>query len=257
MKYTRSTIYRDFLSLVYTRKIGHIGSCLSVLDILLAIYFHLKKRGDRVLLSKGHAAPALYIVLAANGVLSKQLLATFHANGTTLPMHIPHAFIKNEIPFASGSLGHGLSLSAGMAHANKLQKRKGNIYCIMSDGECNEGQVWEAAAYAAQNALNNLIVFIDVNHIQAFGKTKDVLGEVTAEKWYAFGWNTYECNGHSIKDIVKTTQKIKSSSDKPTVILCDTIKGFNLSFFENTIESHYLPLTEKQYLQGLKKVKSL
>jgi len=255
MKYQRNQIYSDFLTLVYKSHVGHIGSCLSVLDILIALYFRIKRKNDIILLSKGHAAPALYTVLNACGLLPKKVLNTFHDNGTTLPVHVPHRLIKG-IPFSSGSLGHGLSLAAGIAQANKFKKKTGNIYCIMSDGECNEGQVWEAAQYASAYKLNNLIALVDINGIQAFGKTKDVLGDTTAEKWRAFGWNTYECNGHSIEEIVKTHKKIKKS-DKPTIILCRTIKGYGLPFFENKIESHYLPLSEKQYLQGLSLFKSL
>jgi transketolase len=255
MNYSRKTIYADFLSLVYRAHVGHIGSCLSVMDILIVLYFHIKRKEDIVLLSKGHAAPALYTVLAAAGLLSRKKLSSFHSDGTKLPVHVPQDLIKG-IPFASGSLGHGLSLCSGMAHGKKLQKKGGTVYCILSDGECNEGQVWEAAQYAAHHNLNNLIALVDVNGVQAFGNTKDVLGEVSAEKWRAFGWNTYECNGHSIREITNTIKKIKKTS-KPSIILCHTIKGYGLSFFENKIESHYLPLSEKQYEQGLQEIKIL
>lgn len=256
MKYTRSAIYSDFLTLVYAAHVGHIGSCLSVMDILISIYFEIKKKNDKVILSKGHAAPALYTVLAAKGLISKKRLATFHKNGTSLPVHVPHNLIPKEIPFGSGSLGHGLSLGCGIAHARKLKGEKGTIFVVMSDGECNEGQVWEAAQYASQHKLNNLVAFVDVNNIQAFGKTEDVLGKITKEKWTAFGWDTYQCNGHNIEEIINTNKRIKKSN-KPTIILCNTIKGFGLPFFENKIESHYLPLTEKQYRQGLQAVKKL
>lgn len=257
MKYSRKTIYKDFLTLVYVNNVGHIGSCLSCMDILIALYFAIKKRGDKVILSKGHAAPALYVVLSACGMLSKKKLGTFHQNNTKLPVHVPQGLIKEEIPFASGSLGHGLSLSCGIAHANKLRKKRNNVYCIMSDGECNEGQVWEAVQYAAQFKLNNLIVFVDVNNLQAFGTTQHVFGKVTREKWAAFGWDVFECNGHSIKEITATYKKTQKKSPKPKVLLCNTIKGFGLSFFENKLESHYLPLSEKQYIQALKEIQNL
>jgi transketolase len=226
------------------------------MDILIALYFHIKKKDDKIILSKGHAAPALYTVLAAKGLMTKKRLATFHENSTSLPVHVPHDLIKKEIPFGSGSLGHGLSLGCGIAHAKKYKKERGNIYIVMSDGECNEGQIWEAAQYAATHKLNNITVFVDVNNIQAFGKTEDVLGKITKEKWTAFGWDAYECDGHDIEVIVKANKQIKKSN-KPKVILCNTIKGFGLSFFEHTIESHYLPLSEKQYIQGLKELQKL
>jgi len=257
MKYERKEIYRDFLSLVYKNNVGHIGSCLSVMDILISLYFLIQRVGEKIILSKGHAAPALYVVLAARGILSKKKLTTFHLNNSDLPVHVPNGLIKNEIPFASGSLGHGLSLACGIAHANKLKRNDKNVYCVMSDGECNEGQVWEAAQYAAQFKLNNLIVFIDVNNLQAFGTTLEVLGRITTDKWKAFGWKTYECNGHSIHEIISSYKKTRSPSLQPKVILCHTIKGFGLSFFENKLKSHYLPLTEKQYNLGLLEVQKL
>lgn len=256
MNYSRKTIYADFLTLVYRAHVGHIGSCLSVLDILISIYFHIKRKNDIVLLSKGHAAPALYTVLHACGLLSKKQLGTFHNDGSLLPVHVPHK-LNSGTPFSSGSLGHGLSLSAGMAHAYKFKKKAGNIYCVMSDGECNEGQVWEAAQYAATHKLDNLIALIDVNDIQAFGKTKDVLGAVTAAKWRSFGWNTYECDGHNIEQITQKLQQAKKGKKNPSVILCKTVKGFGLPFFENKVESHYLPLSEKQYDLGLQNVAKL
>ncbi len=209
-----------------------------------------------MLLSKGHAAPALYSVLRARGIISKRSYESFHNNGTLLPVHVPHDLVKDEFPFSSGSLGHGLSLCAGIAHAKKLQKKPGRTFCILSDGECNEGQVWEAAQYASHFKLSSLIAFIDVNGIQAFGKTKDVIGDVTAKKWKAFGWDTYECNGHSIDMLMKTVRNIQKSQN-PKVILCHTIKGYGLSFFENTISSHYEHLSEKQFTKGLLDFNSL
>jgi transketolase len=226
------------------------------MDILIALYFHIKKSSDKVILSKGHAAPALYTVLAARGLLSKKILQTFHSNNTKLPLHVPQGLIKKEIPFASGSLGHGLSLACGMAHAKKFMKEAGTVYCVMSDGECNEGQVWEAAQYASQFKLNNVVAFIDVNKFQALGATKKVLGEVARQKWEAFGWDVYECNGNNIPNIVNTYKSILKTS-KPKVVLCDTIKGYGLSFFEHKMESHYLHLSEKQFKQGLQELNQL
>lgn len=212
-----------------------------------------QKPEDIFIISKGHAAPAYYVVLNYLGKITDDELATFHNDGTKLPAHTPNYHFKDVIHFPTGSLGHGLSLSTGIAHAMKIKSHTEAtlpwVYTLMSDGECNEGQVWEAMQYASQKKLSHLIVFIDKNKIQAFGRTKDVLGDSASEdKWSAFGFETIACNGHNLKDISRAIQQAKNSpSDKPKVIICDTVKGNGVSFMEDTIDWHYNVLDEQQY----------
>lgn len=216
------------------------------------------KKEDKFILSKGHAVPALYVVLNYIKKLADSDLQMFHKNGTKYPAH-PPASLDVSVPFPSGSLGHGLSIASGIAQGysflfskNKIPK----VYCLLSDGECNEGQVWEAAQYASAKQISNLIVMIDKNGLQAFGKTSEVLGEsASVERWRAFGFETYECDGHDVKKIKKNILKaIQSRSNKPKVIIFSTIKGYGVSFMENTLEWHYHTLTEELYNEAIQSI---
>lgn len=251
-KQNRNILYKNLITLLYNAHAGHIGSSLSCLDILAVLFFQHIRKSDKFILSKGHAVPALYVVLNAIGRISDKDLSTFHTNGTKLPAH-PPARLDEFVPFPSGSLGHGLSIASGMAQAysylQKKSKKTSRVYCLMSDGECNEGQVWEAAQYASSKGLKNLVVLVDNNKIQAFGKTVEVLGKsTTIEKWKAFGFEAYTANGHEPRDIMKVLKKVeKSRSFKPKVIIFDTVKGHGVTFMENQIGWHYHILTEKLY----------
>lgn len=224
------------------------------------------RKEDRLIFSKGHAAPALYVVLNKMGKISDLELSTFHKNGTKLPGHTPIG-LDDSIPFPSGSLGHGLSLACGIAQGVKYLNKKSNkslptIFCLISDGECNEGQVWEAAQYASAKKISNLVVLIDNNGLQAFGKTKDVLGNgATVRRWEAFGFEVYESDGHNPKEIKKYLSKATmSKKEKPKVIIFNTIKGYGVDFMEGKIAWHYNTLTEDLYKKALvsidKKVKN-
>lgn len=255
-KKLQKKLYQKLVTLLYNAHSGHIGSCLSCLDILIQVFFFELKKDDKFILSKGHAAPALYAVMHELGHISDDDFKTFHLDGTRLPAHTPNDY-KDVIPFPTGSLGHGLSLACGIAHSLRLQnqriKQLPRMFVLMSDGECNEGQLWEAVQYAVAKKLSNIIGIVDKNNIQALGRTKDVLGEsAAAEKWQAFGFETYTANGHDLDDLDSVFGKIdKSTSDKPKVIVCETIKGHGISFMENTVASHYNPLTEEQYRQAM------
>jgi transketolase len=252
----KQKLYCNLIDLVYKAKVGHIGSCLSCLDLLYHVAKIQCQPGDKFILSKGHAAPALYIVLNELGEISDGQLQTFHTNGTKLATH-PTQHFKKCIPFPTGSLGHGLSLSCGIAQVMKYKNEKNKVFCIISDGECNCGQLWEAAQYASAKKLDNLIVVIDKNKIQAFGKTKEVLGDsASAAKWKAFGFNVLECDGHKDEDLKKIFNKAyEFKNKKPTVIIAKTIKGHGISFMENKIEWHYWPLNEKQYKKAITQIK--
>lgn len=256
-KTQRKNLYKTLLTILYKAKAGHIGSSLSCLDITEEVLTNQIKKGDRFIFSKGHAAPALYTVLHAMGKISDKQLETFHANGTKLPAH-PPAHLDEMIPFPSGSLGHGLSIACGTAQGflllhGKSRKKVPKVYCLMSDGECNEGQVWEAVQYATAKKISNLVVLIDSNKLQAFGKTAEVLGNSAAlEKWKVFGFETYQCDGNNPKEIKKTFLKINHShSAKPKVVILDTIKGYGVNFMENKLEWHYNTLTEELYQKAL------
>lgn len=234
---------------------GHIGSSLSCLDILVYLFFQKLKSKDKFILSKGHAATTLYAVLARSGMIPAEMLETFHKDATLLAAHPPCGNKVNGILFGTGSLGHGLSLAAGIALSAKFTKKKFKVYCVLSDGDCNEGSTWEAALFAAQHKLNDLTVIIDNNGIQGFGRTKEVLNlEPLAEKWRSFNFEVAIAkNGNDMKSLEKAFSKIsKKASNKPKCIIARTIKGSGVPFMEDKIEWHYLPMDEKQYETAIK-----
>ncbi|MFD2569111.1 transketolase [Spirosoma soli] len=230
---------------------GHIGCSLSCIDMMIATLVVHKREQDTFLLSKGHAAASLYACLNHLGEISDEVLATYYHNGTTLPAH-PAPNKHRGIPFATGSLGHGLPIGAGIAHAGKLQNDGSRVYVLMSDGETNEGTTWEAAHFALQNGLDNLIVLIDKNGLQGFGITADVLGDTAdARKWEAIGFDTIEVDGHDIEALTSTVDQLTAAPNgKPKVVIAHTVKGKGVSYMENRLEWHYLPMNSAQYEQA-------
>jgi transketolase len=225
---------------------GHVGCSLSSLEMAVFIKFQLMAANDELVLSKGHAAALLYSVLAEAGVIPESEIATFYKNGTHLSAHPPVNKIKG-IPFATGSLGHGLSIAAGLGLANKLKKSDKQIYCITSDGELNEGSTWEAALFIAHHNLTNVVWFVDRNFLQGFGRTEDTMKlEPLDKKLESFGFNVAIADGHSFDSLQQAVSAIKK--DKPTAIICKTVKGKDM-ILENTVDCHYLPLTEEDYLK--------
>ncbi len=236
----------------------HIGSCMSCIDILIQTIIYEMKPQDKFILSKGHASLALYVVLNHLGkISSKKLEQTYLEEGTQFGIHTPSTLPK-DIPLATGSLGHGLSFAAGLAKGYKISEVSTlytrRVYCLLSDGECNEGAVWEAALFASKHKLDNLIVLIDKNGIQAFGRTRDVLGDAaSAEKWTAFGFNVLECNGHDLREIEKRFIEIKRlKNKKPNLIVCNTVRGKGIKAIENKLESNYTAVVGPFYKQALK-----
>jgi len=246
---------RKLLKLYKDANAGHIGSSLSCIDLLIAL-FHVKSASERVILSKGHAAAALYIMLNSTGELNDDVLQTFYKNGTKLPAH-PAANTFTNIPFGLGSLGHGLPIACGIATGNKLLQNDDYIYVLMSDGETNEGTSWEAAHYAVAKKLDNLIVVIDKNNLQGIGYTKDILGDTSdANKWRSIGFDVIESDGHYIESLVDCINHSKNKNEKPKLIIANTVKGKGVDYMEDKMEWHYLPMTEEQYyiaLQSLEK----
>ena len=248
---------KQLLKLYNDAHCGHIACSLSCIDIIYSI-MSTKKELESFILSKGHAAGALYTILNMFGEISDSELNSFYKNGTKLSAH-PSAKSFKNIPFALGSLGHGFPISCGIALSNRFEKNENFTYVLMSDGETNEGTTWEAAHFAVQNELNNLIVFIDKNNLQGFGSTKDVLGD-TAEfsKWKSMGFHVIEIDGHDIKSMITNIDLIKSiKNNKPKLIICKTIKGKGAPFMENKLEWHYLPMNEEQFNLALKSIENI
>lgn len=236
---------------------GHIGCSLSCIDILIAVLLQLKKDDDDFILSKGHAAVALYACLNHTGEISDEQLLTFYKNGTTLPAH-PAAMQLKNIPFATGSLGHGLPLACGIAKANKLRKGNGFVYVVMSDGETNEGTTWEASHFAVTHKLDNLVVIIDRNRLQGFGNPEHILGDTASpEHWQQFGYEITETDGHNSEQLVSVIEEMKQHRNgKPKLVIANTVKGKGISFMESQMEWHYLPMSEAQYEQAKNEIKT-
>lgn len=236
------------LELYHKARAGHIGSSLSCLEILVDLCFVRMGANDRLVLSKGHAAAALYTTLSLSGRMPQVPLETFYAEGTLLAAHPPCGASIPAIPFGTGSLGHGLGLAAGLAFSQKFTGRSFHVYAVLSDGDCNEGSTWEAALFASQHQLKNLTVIIDRNQIQGFGRSQEVLGlEPLLEKWSAFGFEVAEAgNGNCFKSLADAHGSTLQRRG-PACVVAKTTKGHGVSFMEDTVEWHYLPMDEKQY----------
>jgi transketolase len=247
---TAKTVRRKLVAMHYGARANHVGSGLSCVEILTYLYGAWLRPQDRFILSKGHAASALYATLWAKGLFSDSQLQTYYREGTTLPAH-PAPRVHPAIPAATGSLGHGLPIAAGMAYANRhLAGGDGRVACLLSDGECNEGSVWEAALFAGHHRLANLVVLIDANGLQGFGRTEDVLNlEPLASKWRAFGFTVDEIDGHDLKQL-GTALAHAGSTDAPHSVICRTVKGKGVSFMEDRLEWHYLSMSAEQYDQA-------
>ena len=231
---------------------GHIASSLSCIDILIAILIKEKKEEDTFILSKGHAAMALYVTLNHLGEISDEILDTYYTDGTILPAHPPPGKFKS-IPFALGTLGHGFPIAVGIALANSLNNHNYYTYVLMSDGDTNEGTTWEAMHFAVKHKLEKLIVIIDKNRLQGFGSSVDILGD-TAKKliWDKIGFEVNEVDGHKITEIQRAISNLKNSTTaRPKLVIANTTKGKGVSFMENKMEWHYLPMNEEQYVQAL------
>ncbi len=236
------------LRMHFESRVGHLGGNLSALDILLCAYHRSLKQEDVFVLSKGHAAGALYVTLFTLGLLSDDDLRQFHKDDTLLSGHPPPAGIPT-IPFATGSLGHGLSLSAGIALSKKLKGEAGRVVCLTSDGEWNEGSCWEALAFVAAQKLDNLLIIVDANGLQGFGRTSEVFNlEPLAAKFAGYGFDVAEIEGHDHDALCHVLQR------QGGVVIARTVKGCGVSFMEDRLEWHYLPMTEEQYHQAVREV---
>lgn len=238
---------------------GHIASSLSCLEILLYLTCHQMSSEDQLILSKGHAAGALYVALSKSGKISENLLESFYENGTILAAHPPCSGKVDSIPFGTGSLGHGLSLATGLVLSQRYTKKNFRVFAVLSDGDCNEGATWEAALFAGHHRLENLVVIVDANSIQGIDYTKNVLDmEPLNKKWEEFGFDTIEIpRGNSFQDLHKAFEDSdRKTSSRPKAMIARTTKGHGVSFMENTVDWHYLPMSNDQFEIALKETKN-
>ena len=254
---------RHIISMIATAGSGHPGGSLSAADILAALYFHVMRHRpqdphwsdrDRFILSKGHAAPVLYAALAESGYFSVEELGSLRKMGSRLQGH-PDSKLTPGVEMSAGSLGMGLSFGIGGALAARLDNRAYWTYVLLSDGECEEGQTWEAALFAAHFKVDNLITMVDCNGMQLTGFTREVMNiEPLSQKWQAFGWNTIDIDGHDIKQILSAITQAKTKKGKPTIIIAHTIKGKGVSFMENNAKFHGKAPTPEEAAKALQEL---
>lgn len=258
-------IKRHGIEMTHISKGAHIGPILSVSDIIAVLYADIlnydpkepnSDKRDRVILSKGHAGAAIYAAIAECGFFDVEELKTHYANGSRLSGHVSHKI--PGIDFSTGSLGHGLSVGAGMALAAKKDKKNHKVYVILGDGECNEGSVWEAALFANHFRLDNLVAIIDHNNMQSLDFCDNTL-EITpfSEKWSSFGWNVKEVDGHNHDELREALKSVENEGNKPTLIIANTVKGKGISFMENNILWHYRTPQGEEYDAAVKELEAV
>jgi transketolase len=238
---------RDVITMIATAGSGHPGGSLSAADIVTALYFKVMRHDpknpqwpdrDRFVLSKGHAAPILYAALAECGYFPVEELSTLRKLDSRLQGHTDRTLTPG-VEMSAGSLGQGLSYGIGIALAGRLDKRDYQVYVLLGDGECEEGQVWEAAMFAPHHRMDRLTAIVDHNDLQLDGRVCDIMGiEPLADKWRAFNWHVLEINGHDMGEILKALKKAREIKGKPTVIIAHTIKGKGVSFMEGNVDFH-------------------
>jgi len=247
-------------------KSSHVGSVLSIADILAVLYNDILrvkpaqpdwKDRDRFILSKGHAGAGVYAVLAEKEFFPTEILNTHCQNGSSFSGHISHLGIPG-VELSTGSLGHGLSVGVGLALAAKMDKKDYRTFVVMSDGECDEGSNWEAILFSSHHKLDNLIAIIDYNKIQSIAPVKDTIGlEPFADKFISFGWNVSTVDGHNIDDLKHTLSAVPLCKNKPSVIIANTIKGKGISFMENKVLWHYRSPQGEELERALKELETL
>jgi transketolase len=260
MKKVANDIRQDIIRMTCEAGSGHPGGSLSSVEVMVSLYFNVMKQDpknpawdgrDRFVLSKGHVCPVLYASLARRGYFPVDELLTLRKLGSRLQGH-PHRLKLECLETSSGSLGQGLSISVGMAIGLRMDKKNPRVYCLMGDGELQEGQIWEAAMSGAHYRLDNLCGIVDVNGLQIDGKTKDVKNlDPLADKWRAFGWHAIEVDGHDIQSLINAFHEAEKTKGKPTVILAKTVKGKGVSFMENNAEWHGKPPSKEEAAKAL------
>lgn len=265
LKKISQTIRQDIVKMITESNSGHPGGSLSAVEILTSLYYGEMRVDpknpkwedrDRFVLSKGHAAPVLYSVLAEKGFFDKKHLMTLRKLDSILQGH-PNMNDTPGIDMSTGSLGQGLSAANGMALAGKLDNKDYRVYVLIGDGELEEGQVWEAAMTSAHYKLDNLTAFVDHNGLQIDGPVTSVMNpEPVSDKFRAFGWNVIDIDGHSFEEIFKALEQAKTVKGKPTMIVSKTVKGKGVSFMENNAAWHGTAPNKEQSQQALKELES-
>ena len=255
---------REILIMTNQAGSGHPGGSLSSIDIITALYFHQMRIDpknpkwddrDRFVLSKGHGCPALYVALAEKGFFPKEKLYTLRKFGSILQGH-PDINLTPGVEMSTGSLGQGLSVACGMALAGKLDGKDYRVYCMLGDGEIDEGSVWEAAMAASHYKLDNLTAILDRNEMQVDGLTERIMSlEPLSDKWKSFGWSVIEIDGHDMYQILDSLDLASRVKGKPTIIIAKTIKGKGVSFVENNLEYHGRALTKEELARALEELK--
>ena len=263
LKSLAKTVRKDIISMLTESRSGHPGGSLSAADILTTLYFGemnidpnnpKDENRDRFVLSKGHAAPVLYSVLARKGYFPVEELSTLRKINSRLQGH-PSMKCLPGVDMSTGSLGQGISVSVGMALAGKIDSKDYRVYTLLGDGELEEGQVWEASMSAAHYKLDNLTAFVDFNGLQIDGEITKVMNPLPIDKKFeAFGWNVLVIDGHDIKAIQDAIEKAKNTKGKPTVIICNTVKGKGVSFMENQASWHGTAPSKEQCEQALTEI---
>lgn len=256
-------IRKDIVTLSSRVNVYHIASSLSAVEIMTALYFYEMKlrprdpkwkNRDRFILSKGHAGASLFTVLSRRGFFPRKMLETYCSDGSTLPTH-PMTQSSPGVEATTGSLGHGLPIGLGMALAAKHEKRASRIFVMISDGECDEGSLWESILYAGHHGLDNVYVFVDYNKIQSFGRTAEVLDlEPLADKFRAFRWDVQEIEGHNIAAILNAIDIAGKKKGMPHCIVAHTVKGRGVSYMEDQLEWHYRSPQGKLFDQALREL---
>jgi len=240
--------------------VGHIGGVMSLVEIVITLYYRIMKvkpddpnwpERDRLVLSKGHAGPVVYTTLAYKGFFPKEWLTTINKNGTRLPSHMDQ-ILTPGVEITAGSLGQGLSCACGLALAAKRDGKTHRVFCIIGDGESDEGQIWEAALFAAHNRLDNLIVICDYNKMQIDGRTDEIIDlEPLVDKWRAFGWATSEMDGHDWDAIYDTIQRADAVTGQPAMIIAHTVKGKGNRETEGLVDCHNVKIPDETTYQRL------
>lgn len=244
----------DTLKLCHQKKLGHLGSSLSIIEAITALYFGGILEDNHFVLSKGHGCPSLYVLLAKKGLFSFDDLKEEFLKDDSLYGSHP-SYLINGIELSTGSLGHGLPVAAGFALGEKKKNSGKKSFVLLSDGECDEGSTWEAVLSSAQLKLDNLVAIVDYNKIQAYGRTKDVMDlEPFADKWRAFAWNVREVDGHNFDELLDAFRDLPKEKNKPQVIIAHTVKGKGVSFMEDTIDWHYMTPSDEDLDKALKEL---
>jgi transketolase len=250
----------DILNMVNDAQSSHIGSCYSIVDIIVSLYCKIlyvdpknpsDVNRDKFILSKAHGSCALYATLAELNFFPLENLKKYYIDGGLLPAHLDKTVCPG-VEHSLGSLGHGLPVGVGLSFANNLDNNKGQIYVLVGDGECNEGTIWESALFAGHHKLNNLTVIVDFNKIQSFGNVDEILTlDPFGKKWESFGWDVVEIDGHDFQQLIDA---FMLPHKKPKVIIAHTVKGKGVSFMENNLDWHYKSPNTQQYEDALKEL---